>query len=142
MKVLLLQDVKKVGKRYDVKDVNDGYARNFLIPKKLAMPADKQAMSLKASVEAKERELVDQYQKLAAKLKRDILEFKVRTGEKGEVFGSVDSEKIKKTLKEKGYGEVEVNLEKPLRALGEHELQINFGRGVTATVTVKLLSQS
>jgi large subunit ribosomal protein L9 len=141
MKVLLLQDVKKVGRRNEIKEVSDGYARNFLIPKKLAMPADEAALKIKKATDEKEAELVAKLKNLSEKLKNDILEFRVKSGKEGEVFGSVSAEQIKKSLEEKGYGKTEVLLEKPLRLMGNHKVGINFGRGIRGEATVKLSPQ-
>lgn len=142
MKVLLLQDVKKVGRKHDIKEVSDGYARNFLIVRKLAVPADASALKLKAELEKQEQELVVKYSAAASKLKNEILEFPVRSGSKGEVFGSVTAADIKKALEAKGFSDFEVELEQSLRFLGEREVEIAFGKGIRGKVKVKLQSQS
>lgn len=140
MKILLLQDVRKIGKKHEVKDVSDGYARNFLLARKLAVPADAGAMKIKAEAEAKDAALLSGYRELAGKLSGDTLEFKVKTGPKGEVFGSVTTEQINKTLAERGYRGAEAVLDKPLRSLGEHKVEIDFGRGIKATARIILIS--
>lgn len=142
MKVLLLQDVKKVGRKHDIKEVSDGYARNFLIARKLAVPADASALKLKAEMEKQEQELVARYSAAASKLKNEILEFPVRSGSKGEVFGSVTAADIKKALEAKGFSDFTVELDQSLRFLGEREVEIAFGKGIRGKVKVKLLSQS
>jgi large subunit ribosomal protein L9 len=141
MKVLLLQDVKKVGRRMEVKEVSDGYARNFLIAKKLAVPADEAAMKFKSEADRRENDSVGKYRQLAELLKSEALEFGVRTGEKGEVFGSVTSEQIKKALREKGLGEPEVALKHPLRSIGEHRVEVNFSRGIKGEARVSLVPE-
>lgn len=141
MKILLLQDVKKVGKRNEVKDVSDGYARNFLIPKKLAMPADEGALKLKKATDEKEADLIARLNNLSEKLKNDILEYKVKSGKAGEIFGSVSAEQIQKSLEEKGYGKAEVILEKPLRSIGDHKAGVNFGRGIKGEIKINLSPQ-
>lgn len=130
MKVLLLQDVRGVGKRMEVKNVSDGYARNFLISRKLAVVADEASLNLKMQADAREQMALSKYKNLAAKLADEVFEFSVKTGESGEVFGSVKKETIKKAIHEKGYGNVEVILDQPLKTLGEHRVEINFGRGI------------
>lgn len=140
MKILLLQDVKGVGRKYDVKEVSDGYARNFLIARKLATPADGAAMKLKAAAEAQEQARLSGYRESAKRLAGEVLEFRVRAGDKGEVFGSVKAEEIKKTLAERGYDAGEVLLDQPLRALGEREVSVKFGRGVTGKVRVRIIA--
>ncbi len=138
MKVLLLQDVKGVGRKYDIKEVSDGYARNFLIARKLAAPADGAAMKLKAATEAQEQARLSSYRESAKRLADEVLEFRVRAGEKGEVFGSIKAGEIKKALLERGYEAGEVLLDQPLRVLGEHEVSVKFGRGVTGKVRVRI----
>ncbi|MDP1718830.1 MAG: 50S ribosomal protein L9 [bacterium] len=142
MKVLLLQDVKKVGKKYDVKNVADGYARNFLLANKLAVPADANALRLKAEAEQKEKALLVELQEAVKRLGDQILEFKVRSGSKGEVFGSVTAEDIKKALEDKGFHDFKVELGQSLRFLGEREVDIVFGRGIGGKVKTRLLPQS
>ena len=141
MKVLLLQDVKKIGRKYDIKEVSDGYARNFLIAKKLAVPADEKALAFKKYSEESEKKIEASYKDLANRLSKEMLEFKVKTGAKGEVFGSVNADQIKAAIKEIGYGEVEIELEKPLRNLGENIIEVSFGKGVKSAVKIKLVAQ-
>ncbi len=141
MKVLLLQDVKKIGKKNEVKEVADGYARNFLFARKLAVPADEGAMKMKAHIDAGEKALIDGYAKRAAQLKKDVLEFRVKAGAKGEVFGSVTAEDIRKTLAAKGYGEVRIGLEKPLRKTGTHEVPVDFGKGVRGIAKISISAE-
>lgn len=126
----------------EIKDVSDGYARNFLIAKKLAVPADEAAIKLKAQTEKKEKELVVGYQKLAERLKTENLEFQVKTGAKGEVFGSVTAEDIKDALLRQGYGgqnTLTVILKKSLHILGEHKVEVNFGKGIGGEAIVNLV---
>ncbi len=141
MKVLLLQDVKKVGKKHEVKEVSDGYARNFLLSKKLAVIADAGAMKLKAGTEAKEKELVERYQNFSKKLAKETLVFKVKSGTRGEVFGSVKAEQIQQALQEKGFDGAEPELDKPIKSSGQHEVPIKFPRGITSKVLVVIEPQ-
>lgn len=142
MKVFLLQDVKKVGRKHDIKEVSDGYARNFLIARKLAVPADASALKIKAEAEKKEQELIAKYSAAAGRLKNEVLEFSVRSGSKGEVFGSVTAADIKKALTAKGFSDFEVELKQSLRFLGERDVDVVFGKGIQGKVKVKLSSQS
>lgn len=141
MKVLLLQDIKKLGRKHEIKEVSEGYARNFLFPRKLARAADEIALRIKSEAETAEKSLLDKYRELAEALKKETLEFKVKTGAKKEIFGSVKGEEIKKALLKKGYGETEPELDQPLKALGEHKVKINFGRGVSGEIRVSLLAE-
>lgn len=103
MKVILLQDVKKVGKKNDVVEVSDGYARNFLIARKLAVPASDTSMSVlnaqKQADKEHELELEKQAIQLKERLETISLNFKVKVGNGGKVFGSVSSKQIVEKLK-------------------------------------------
>ena len=136
-----MEDVKKIGRKNEIKEVSDGYARNFLIPNKKAMSANQTALHLKNNAETKENTLLTRYKELAEKLNGETLTFELKTGLNGEVFGSINAEQIKKTLKEKSYGETEV-LVNSLKTLGEHQATVRFGRGISGTVKVRLLSRS
>ena len=98
-------------------------------------------MKLKTQIEKKDAETISGYQKLLERLKSESLEFKVKAGAKGEVFGSVNAEQIKKSLREKGFGEAEINLNQPLRSLGSHKIEVNFGKGVKGEAVVNLSPQ-
>ncbi|TSC88822.1 MAG: large subunit ribosomal protein L9 [Parcubacteria group bacterium Gr01-1014_3] len=140
MKVLLLQDVRGVGRKNEVKEVSDGYARNFLIARKLAVAANESAMKFKAEVDANEQAAINRYKALAEKISKESFEFFVKTGAKGEVFGSVTKEDVRKHLSEKGFSEVEVVLPKPIKFTGEHMVEINFGKGIVGKLKVKVSS--
>src|SRR3989344_3723885 len=116
MKVLLLEDVKGFGRRMEVKNASDGYARNFLIARKLAVPADDVAMSLKKQSETRESALTEKWKSQADKLKKDTLEFAVKTGEKGY--------------------QGEVLLSEPLKIIGEHKVAVSFPRGIRGEARV------
>jgi large subunit ribosomal protein L9 len=141
MKVLLLNDLKGVGKRNEIKDVSDGYARNYLIPKNLAKPANDSALKLKNRIDTEEKEFIDEIQGQADHLARERFEFQLATGKKGEVFGSVSSDEIKKALSQKGYRDLEIDLKKPLKILGSHKIPVRFPRGVKTSVEVALISE-
>ncbi|TSC81623.1 MAG: large subunit ribosomal protein L9 [Parcubacteria group bacterium Gr01-1014_19] len=138
----MLQDVKKIGRKFDIKDVSDGYARNFLISKKLAIPADDSALRLKAEMDRKDQEAKASAVAAVRKLSGEILEFKVRSGDKGEVFGSVTEADIKKSLEAKGYQGFSVDLDHSLRFLGDRDVDLVFGKGIKGKVRVRLLPQS
>lgn len=138
MQVLLLQDIKGLGRRFDIKEVKDGFARNFLFPKKLAVPADEQALKIKDAALKEKRHELAKYEALAARLKELTLEFKVRTGEHKEVFGSVKEADILKSLEAHGIAGGHVVLERPLKTLGEHKISVKFGEGVSGEVKVVL----
>ena len=131
-------NVKNIGKKFEIKEIKDGYARNFLIPKKLAVPADKNGILKinreKTLAEEKHRYLLEQLKIEAEKLKEVVLEFKLKTGEKGEIFGSVAAKEIEKELSKKNFPNAKANLPRPIKTLGEHNVEINLGEGIKSKI--------
>ncbi|MBI2054529.1 MAG: 50S ribosomal protein L9 [Candidatus Sungbacteria bacterium] len=142
MKVILLQDVSKVGHKGDIKNVSDGYARNFLLARKLAVEATKEMLAQKTSEEkrnaAKRHEEARKYEWLRDRLLSITIPLSLKLGEKGEAFGSIGAAKILEALlKQKIELQKEwLVLPKALKTLGEHHIPINFPYGVQATVKV------
>jgi large subunit ribosomal protein L9 len=137
MKVVLLQDVRGVGRKYEVKDVNDGYARNFLIAKKLAAPADDKAVSLKRAHDEQEAAALIRLKKIAAEIEKTVLTFAV-AGDDKSVFGSVSREDIVHELKKRGVADFKMDLPKSIKATGEHVVPIDLGRGVKTKLKIKI----
>ena len=142
MKIILLQDIPKVGRKNEVKEVSDGYARNFLFARNLAKPATPENVKTLENQKVKEeREKSVEYQKykiLAERLKDIILNFKVKTGGKGRTFGSVTPLKIKEALKKQGI-EVEkdwVLLKVSIKTTGEHKVKIKLPQGSAGELKV------
>ncbi|KKU91436.1 MAG: 50S ribosomal protein L9 [Candidatus Jorgensenbacteria bacterium GW2011_GWA1_48_11] len=142
MKVILLAEVRGLGRKNDVKDVADGYFRNVLLPKKLAGAATPAAL---AELERRRVKAAEEKNKLIAELRQRIPEikklalvFKVKTGEKDEVFGSVTKKDVEALLSEKGFKNTAVVLAHHLKTLGEHEIEVDLGEGVLAKVRVLL----
>lgn len=142
MKVVLLKDVKGVGKKGEVREVNDGYARNALIPKKLADIATSGVVSIIQKLSAEKNAANDariaRLRKLAKSLGELKLKFSLRAGEKGELFGSVTAKDIEKELARYEAGEGKVVLEHPIKTLGSCRVSVDFGDGITAQVTVEV----
>ena len=137
MKVILLQDIRGLGKRNDIKEVNDGYARNFLIAKKLAIQKTPSAEAQRETHIKKEKEVLLALQETAHALAQEPFNLALKTGAHGEVFSSIGKEDIKKALIEKGYKDCkEIELAKPLRTTGTHKINIHLGRGIQTTITV------
>lgn len=142
MKVIFLQDVPRVGKSNEVKNVSGGYARNFLFPQKLAKAATQNALESLISQKIKEeKEKSKEYQKyksLAERLKDITLNFEVKLGNKGRAFGSITAVKIRDALKKQGI-EIEkdwVILEEPIKTTGERKVEIKFPQEFRGEVKV------
>lgn len=143
MKIILAKDISNVGRKDEIKEVNDGYARNFLLPRNFAIPATPENLKkISSQKEQKERILsleLQKYRETAQKLKSLTLNFKVRVGEKGKAFGSVNSSKIAEALRQKG---IEINKEwleeEHLKNMGEKTVKIRFPHEIEGEVKVKI----
>ncbi len=150
MKVILLQDVKGLGKKYDVKDVSDGYGRNFLIPKNFAKPAGdrdiEEIKKLKVAQELEKEQIVVELKNLAKKLEGADIEFHPKLGKSGEAYGSITKENIKNFIFKKFVSDknkkiledIEVELKKPIKVIGAHQVEINLGFGIKTKITVRV----
>ena len=149
MKVILKADIKGVGKKDEVINASDGYARNYLFPKNLAVEANSENMSkLKAKQESnafkksKEKEAAIE---LAQKLERILLKVQVRTGENGKIFGGVSSKEIAENLN-KDYKYVvdkkKIDLKEPIKELGTRTVDIKLYEGVIAHLKVDVIGVS
>lgn len=145
MKVILLENIKGVGKKDEVINASDGYARNFLFPKKLAVEANVENMSklkgkndstaYKKSVEKEEA------QGIAEKLKNITLKVAVKAGENGKIFGSITSKEIADNLKEQYKIEIDkkkIDLKEPIKTLGSFSVNIKLYEGVIGTLKVQI----
>ncbi len=143
MKVILLADIKGLGKKFDVKTAKDGYARNFLIPNGLAKLADKKSLEelefKKAVWEKEDKELRANLESIAQNLTHHAFRFILKTGPKDAVFGSVTKDEIKKAVLGEipdNYENVEVELERPIKTLGEHQVELDLGKGIKTKIKV------
>jgi len=143
--VLLLRDVKRLGKAGEIKRVADGYARNYLIPRKLAVMVTEstiQQVRAKLQAEARRREKeITTAQSLAERLPQITLTFKVKAGEKGQLYGSITNADIATSLeKEIGqkFDKRRVLLEEPLRHLGSYKVPVKLATDIVPEVTVVL----
>jgi len=147
MKVILLQDVENLGKKYEVKNVKAGYARNFLIPKGLAKPATKEAMrwleTQKEIAQKKAEEELKKIQDLASSLDGQDFTFQVKVGEEGQLYESITVQKICEKLKESGF-EIKKNqilLDEPIKELGEFSVKIKFEHNLEAEIKVIVVEE-
>lgn len=148
MKVILQQDVKNVGKRGEVVNASDGYARNFLFPKKLAIPADKQNMnewSAKKSAEAHKKEIEKQEAiKLKEELEKITLTIKTKAGENGKTFGSITSKEIAEAISKefnKTVDKKKIIIKEQIKTLGTHSIELRLFEGVIAKLKVEVISE-
>ena len=145
MKVILKQDIKGVGKKDQVMNAADGYARNYLLPKKLAVPADTGNMNnLKAKKESesfRRGEDKKASEALAEKMKNMTLEFKVKAGENGRLFGAITAKEIAETLK-KDYDitvdKKKIILQESIKVAGQQTIEIKLNEGVIAKLKIKV----
>lgn len=143
MKVVFLQDVPNVAKAGDVKDVADGYSRNYLIPKKLAVvatSAELNRLELQRKAEGRRQARTEQDAEAFAEVLKDTtVVLKMRAGTKDKLYGSVTSADIAKEIKKLTKQDIDkrkIELVEPIRELGSHQVSIKLTKDVTATVNV------
>jgi len=144
--VILLEDVKKLGKKGDLVDVSDGYARNFLFPRNLAKEATegslKQLKQEKDALAKKKQKELEQAKELAKVLSNTTVTLKVKAGEQGKLFGSVTSKDISEALKKQYNIEVDrrkIELQEPIKSLGSYKVDIKLAPEVDAKLSVKIV---
>lgn len=148
MKVILVQDVKNLGKKNSLVEVSDGYARNFLIPKGLAIEATTSAineMKMRENAEKtkKQNELFNA-RKLAEKLNGAVITIVSKAGENGKLFGSITSKDIADKLNEEHNVQIDkrkIVLSDAIKSLGVYDIELKLHPGVSSTVKVKVISQ-
>jgi large subunit ribosomal protein L9 len=144
MKVILLQDVKKQGKKDQIINVSDGYANNFLIKNGLAVPANengKKNLQRELDIRAqKEEEILEQCEKIKKEIATLNITFKVKTGKNDQVFGTISSKQINEELKKKGYeiDKKKIMLDHPIDSIGTHNVKIELHKKVIAEIKVTL----
>ncbi|MGH7348003.1 MAG: 50S ribosomal protein L9, partial [Candidatus Rokuibacteriota bacterium] len=142
MKIILLDDVTKVGRRGEVRDVSDGYARNFLIPKKLALSATdgnlKNLAHIKRQQDAKADRVKADAEALCAKIEALVYEERRQASEEGKLFGSVTSQDVADFLGTRGVpmDRKRITLDEPIKALGEHSVSMRLHPDVVAQLRV------
>jgi large subunit ribosomal protein L9 len=143
MKVILLEDVRNVGRKFEVKEVSDGYARNFLFVNKLAEPATPGAMkkleAMKVEHEKRDRELHQHLEEIARKISATKLEFELKADKSGALFGSVNKKSILKALRDHKLitkERIDIDLKHPIKEPGEHKVPLDLKKGVRAELTI------
>lgn len=143
MKVILLEDVKKVGKKGDILELKDGYARNALIPKGLAVEATNVTLNQrkleKQSEEKRKQQELDAANEIKEKINEKKVTLTIKTGEGGRVFGSVTAKEIAEAICKKFNIQLDkkkINLAEPIKAIGSRSISVKLHPQVTAEVIV------
>lgn len=148
MKVILKEDIKGVGKKNEIINASDGYARNFLFPKKLAVPADAENMNIlnakKASELHKKNLEKEQALRIQERMKTLVVKVKTKAGENGKTFGSITSKEIAENLEEQYKIKIDkkkIILTEPIKSLGNYIVTIRLFEGVVGKLTVSVIGQ-
>jgi large subunit ribosomal protein L9 len=146
MKVVLIKDMEKLGKVGDVVNVKDGYARNYLIPKGVALEATQSNINrVKSELKALKRKVekeMEKFKELAERLSSVRVTIEHEAGEEGKLFGSVTTSQIERALHEAGFDDIErrqIILEKPIRETGTYDVRIHLFGDIEATITVDVV---
>ena len=146
MKLILVKDVKSVGKKGDLINASEGYAKNFLLPRKLAVEATKSNLNdyeLKQKSEAKRKqEELDKAQAIAKALEEQVVTITVKTGGNGKLFGSVTNKEVADAIVEQTKQDIDkkkVSIGDPIKMVGERTATIKLHPKVTAEVTIKIV---
>ncbi len=146
MEVILLRDMENLGKVGDIVKVKDGYARNYLIPSGIALPATKsnvrRVQNELQSLKKKAERQLQKFKEMAEKLNATRITIEHEAGEEGKLFGSVTTSQIEKALHKAGFEDIEkkqIILEKPIRETGTYEVKIHLFKDVEATITVDVV---
>jgi len=148
MRIILLQDVENVGKKYEVKEIKDGYARNFLIPKGLAKPATEEVLKwleIQKEIEVKKaEEELKKVQKVASVIDGQEIIIQVKIGEDDQLFESITSQKISEKLKELGFDvkKNQIDLSEPIKEIGEFPIKIHLEHNLEAEIKVIIVAET
>ncbi len=146
MKVILIQDVKSLGKKGDIVEINDGYARNYVIPKKFGLEATNKNLNdlkLQKANEVKiAKEKLEQAKEFADQLKDKSVTLQMKTGEGGKLFGSISTKEIAKAVTEQLGFQIDKKkmiLDEPIKTLGTHIIKIKLHKEVVGQLAVKVM---
>lgn len=146
MEIILLQDVKTLGKKGEIVNVNDGYARNFILPKKLGIEASNKNINdlklKKANEEKKQKEMFEEAKALSERIQKSVVEVKIKAGEGGRTFGAISSKEISKAIAEQlslDLDKKKLQLPEPIKTIGTHTVLIKLHKDVTAELKVKVI---
>lgn len=142
MKVVLLENVKKLGNKNDIKEVSTGYAKNFLFPQKLAVVATPQLIKQAEINTQREQEQKEKLKAEAQKIAKDIKDkrfvIKMKAGEEGQLFEAVSIKKISEKIKENGFeiDEKQIEIGEPIKKIGEFKVKLNFNKDLASFINV------
>jgi len=143
LRVMLIKDVENIGQAGDVKEVADGYGRNYLIPRRLAVAAGKgveaEARRLREAAARREARAREEAQELAEIIDNKTVVVRLKVGAEGKVFGAITNDDIAVALEKQHQVEVDrrkIDLEHPLKELGEHRIPLKLHRDVTAHINL------
>lgn len=144
MKVILQKDVKDVGRVGELVNVSEGFARNFLFPRKLAAEATEKRVKeyehLKRVAEAKKKKAMAERQELLNKINGTTVTFKLAAGETDKLFGTVTTTDISKELQKMGHSvdRRDIHLEEPIKVLGQHKAVVRYSEGLEAKIQISV----
>lgn len=148
MKVILKQDIRALGRKGEIKEVADGYGRNYLIPNKLALEATPANIKLlndqKASIVHQELQDEAEAKELASKLKDMVITFTAKTGEGGRLFGSITAKDVVEEIRKKAHYELDKRklvIDDAIKTTGDHPVKIHLYKEISATITVKVVAE-
>lgn len=147
MKVILIEDIEGLGKKYEIKEVKSGYARNFLLPKNLAKRATKKTVEWseiqKELLEKEAEEELKKIQELASAIDGFEVTILVKVGEEGQLFESIGQQKISEKLKEGGFEvkKFQIDLKEPIKELGEFPIKINLEHNLEAEIKAIIVEE-
>ena len=148
MKVILLEDVKSLGKKGDLVEVNNGYARNYILPKKLGVEASKKNINDLKLAKAHEEKVaaaqLEEAKELAGKLAEKAVTISSKVGEGGKAFGAVSSKEIAAAVKDQlnlAVDKKKIVVKEPIKTVGEHEVKVKLHPEVTAQLKVNVQGQ-
>lgn len=147
MKVILLEDIENIGKRFEIKEVADGYARNFLIPKNLVKLATEKNLkwleSQKELLEKEAEQSLKQVEEIVSKIDGQEITLSVKIGEEGQLFESITSQKISDKLKEIGFGisKNQILLDNPIKETGEFPVKLKFDHNLEAEIRIIIIEE-
>ena len=149
MKVIFLQDVRGVGRRHDIKEVSDGYARNFLFPNKLAETATESSLKklheMKAAHDAAEAALMAQMEEKKRAIEGMTIQFALKADKSGAPFASVNKDTILTALRDHKFITTErvgVELKYPIKEFGDHVISIDLKKGVVARLKIRVVKEA